>query len=142
MSRPGAPSPLIPQRGLGMTKDPIIQYPAHVIALTKSQLTTHNSAAAAILARCIAAQLFIMAMCNPHFVLKYMSAPDTATVASPPVPVPAREPSSSTLHPVFFTERLRRPPALLQAAHSAPNSPVTHGYMYQETRPDGNTPKL
>ncbi|KAL7800305.1 hypothetical protein V8C37DRAFT_364808 [Trichoderma ceciliae] len=53
--------------------------------------------------------------------------------------------NASTTHPVFFTERLRKPS--LASATPAPAagysySPVAHGYIYQETRSGGNMPKL
>lgn len=53
-------------------------------------------------------------------------------------------PSASTLHPVFFTERLRRAPAVLPPGRGMAgggSSPVAHGYVYQAA--DGSKgPKL
>lgn len=50
--------------------------------------------------------------------------------------------SASTRHPVFFTERLRRSPVL--TGPSMANSPVAHGYAYQDAlRKEGTSvPKL
>lgn len=52
--------------------------------------------------------------------------------------------SASTTHPAFFTDRLRR--SSVSAAPQQLNSPVTHGYIYQDgTRQAdsaGNLPKL
>ncbi|XWX01296.1 hypothetical protein V2A60_009322 [Cordyceps javanica] len=52
--------------------------------------------------------------------------------------------SASTTHPAFFTDRLRR--SAVSAAPQQLNSPVTHGYIYQDgTRQAsnaGNLPKL
>ncbi|PNP59138.1 hypothetical protein THARTR1_01386 [Trichoderma harzianum] len=50
--------------------------------------------------------------------------------------------NASTTHPVFFTERLRKPS--VGAAIPAPAagfSPVAQGYVYQEAR-SANAPKL
>ncbi|KAM0263006.1 hypothetical protein ACHAQJ_001384 [Trichoderma viride] len=51
--------------------------------------------------------------------------------------------NASTTHPVFFTERLRKPslPSATPAS-AAGYSPVAHGYVYQETRTGANAPKL
>ncbi|OHE93320.1 hypothetical protein CORC01_11388 [Colletotrichum orchidophilum] len=52
--------------------------------------------------------------------------------------------NSSIRHPVFFTEKLRRPPLTLAPGMGL--SPVAHGYVYQDGRrrlADGNSaPKL
>ncbi|KAJ3944579.1 uncharacterized protein N0V96_006117 [Colletotrichum fioriniae] len=53
--------------------------------------------------------------------------------------------NSSIRHPVFFTERLRRPPVTLAPGMGL--SPVAHGYVYQDGRrrlaAEGNSaPKL
>ncbi|KAI2624174.1 hypothetical protein GGR54DRAFT_564415 [Hypoxylon sp. NC1633] len=47
---------------------------------------------------------------------------------------------TANLHPVFFTERLRRTPFVLDA--SAVTSPVAHGYTYHDAqgRADGSIP--
>ncbi|KAF5128198.1 hypothetical protein E5D57_009132 [Metarhizium anisopliae] len=51
--------------------------------------------------------------------------------------------NSSTRHPVFFTERLRKSPASLGPWAGGVNNPVAHGYVYQEVQKDGtNSPKL
>ncbi|KAK1721163.1 hypothetical protein BDP67DRAFT_573882 [Colletotrichum lupini] len=53
--------------------------------------------------------------------------------------------NSSIRHPVFFTEKLRRPPVTLAPGMGL--SPVAHGYVYQDGRrrlaAEGNSaPKL
>jgi hypothetical protein len=49
--------------------------------------------------------------------------------------------SASTTHPVFFTDRLRRSAVTVPAG--ALNSPVAHGYIYQDaTRLRDGAPKL
>ncbi|KAL7929373.1 hypothetical protein V8C35DRAFT_315839 [Trichoderma chlorosporum] len=49
----------------------------------------------------------------------------------------------STTHPVFFTERLRKPSVgSTTSAPAAGFSPVAHGYVYQEARGGANVPKL
>ncbi|KAK1989306.1 hypothetical protein LZ30DRAFT_776266 [Colletotrichum cereale] len=54
----------------------------------------------------------------------------------------AMQHNASTRHPVFFTEKLRRPPPSLGSGTGM--SPVAHGYIYQDgRRADGNSaPKL
>ncbi|KAL6883146.1 hypothetical protein HDV57DRAFT_495525 [Trichoderma longibrachiatum] len=50
---------------------------------------------------------------------------------------------ASTTHPVFFTERLRKPRTTsLGSAAVGSSSPVAHGYVYQETRSGANASKL
>ncbi|TFB01207.1 hypothetical protein CCMA1212_007015 [Trichoderma ghanense] len=72
---------------------------------------------------------------------------------SQPLPTPAQLQAlwtrhahdASTTHPVFFTERLRKPkPSLGSAAAAATgsSSPVAHGYVYQEGRSGATAPKL
>ncbi len=54
----------------------------------------------------------------------------------PPPPLPRQRHSSSARHPVFFTDKLRKPrvaPALPPAAADS-SSPVAQGYVYQDTR--------
>ncbi|KAF9881578.1 hypothetical protein CkaCkLH20_00724 [Colletotrichum karsti] len=50
--------------------------------------------------------------------------------------------NASVRHPVFFTEKLRRPPLILSPGMGL--SPVAHGYVYQDgRRADGSSaPKL
>lgn len=47
---------------------------------------------------------------------------------------------ASTLHPVFFTQRLQKPIApVVSSPHGlGSNSPVAHGYVYQEALAAGN----
>lgn len=54
----------------------------------------------------------------------------------------AAQHNASVRHPVFFTERLRRPPLVLSPGMGL--SPVAHGYVYQDgRRADGAVvPKL
>ncbi|KAK4066228.1 uncharacterized protein Triagg1_8060 [Trichoderma aggressivum f. europaeum] len=50
--------------------------------------------------------------------------------------------NASTTHPVFFTERLRKPSVgSAIPVPGAGSSPVAHGYVYQEAR-SANAPKL
>ncbi|KAH9233336.1 hypothetical protein K456DRAFT_53900 [Colletotrichum gloeosporioides 23] len=73
----------------------------------------------------------------------------TATIprlAPPPPPLlhlqPPAQHNASVRHPVFFTEKLRRPPLVLSPGMGM--SPVAHGYVYQDgRRADGTSgPKL
>ncbi|KAM9880530.1 hypothetical protein VD0002_g5194 [Verticillium dahliae] len=52
------------------------------------------------------------------------------------------QPNPATCHPVFFSERLRRPPTVLGRTGSF--SPVAQGYIYRESgRADSDAvPKL
>ncbi|UKZ57008.1 hypothetical protein TrVGV298_010858 [Trichoderma virens] len=51
--------------------------------------------------------------------------------------------NASTTHPVFFTERLRKPSVgSAIPAPAAGFSPVAQGYVYQEMRNGANAPKL
>ena len=55
---------------------------------------------------------------------------------------------TSTRHPVFFTEKLRRAPPTMAVPNSPPEgnglgSPVAFGYVYQDAiRQMGQAPKL
>ncbi|KAI1377716.1 hypothetical protein F4677DRAFT_415297 [Hypoxylon crocopeplum] len=65
------------------------------------------------------------------------------SVSYPPAPIIISQIAgrdTSNLHPVFFTERLRRSPLVLGAA--AVTNPVAHGYAYHNTqrRADGTIP--
>ncbi|KAK2730338.1 short-chain dehydrogenase/reductase family oxidoreductase [Colletotrichum kahawae] len=76
----------------------------------------------------------------------------TATISRLPLPPPppllhlqpaaAQQHNASIRHPVFFTEKLRRPPLVLSPGMGM--SPVAHGYVYQDGRgADGTAgPKL
>jgi len=59
---------------------------------------------------------------------------------SPPTALPP-PPNVSICHPVFFTDRLRKP---LFAVSAASLSPVAHGYVYRDAlhRPEGTPSKL
>ncbi|KAH8125034.1 hypothetical protein ACSS6W_010056 [Trichoderma asperelloides] len=51
--------------------------------------------------------------------------------------------NASTTHPVFFTERLRKPSLTSPTpASAAVFSPVAQGYVYQDARSGANAPKL
>ncbi|KAL5094916.1 hypothetical protein Trisim1_003523 [Trichoderma cf. simile WF8] len=53
--------------------------------------------------------------------------------------------NASTTHPVFFTQRLRKPSvgsAIPSPVAGLGFSPVAHGYVYQEARSGANAPKL
>lgn len=49
--------------------------------------------------------------------------------------------NATTMHPAFFTDRLRRSP-FAGISGTATHSPVTFGYSYQETMKTGPTFKL
>ncbi|KAI8959019.1 hypothetical protein F5Y11DRAFT_18700 [Daldinia sp. FL1419] len=61
----------------------------------------------------------------------HMSQTISAPIPHPPT-LAAMGMDASSLHPVFFTERLRRSPLLFDAAGVI--SPVAYGYAYQETQ--------
>lgn len=42
-------------------------------------------------------------------------------------------PCASSLHPAFFTDRLRRTPVSFSSGTATAESPVTLGYAYQES---------
>ncbi|KAL7941509.1 hypothetical protein V8C42DRAFT_334775 [Trichoderma barbatum] len=51
--------------------------------------------------------------------------------------------NASTTHPVFFTQKLRKPSVGSGISGPAAGfSPVAHGYVYQEARSGANAPKL
>ena len=56
----------------------------------------------------------------------------------------AHDRSASSLHPVFFTERLHRSASALALGAAAVTSPVAHGYAYHENprRADGAIPAM
>lgn len=66
------------------------------------------------------------------------SCPPATPVALQPPPLRQPFPCASSLHPAFFTDRLRRAPATLAVGSLV--SPVTQGYVYQES--ERRKPKL
>ncbi|KAI0597852.1 hypothetical protein F4775DRAFT_558918 [Biscogniauxia sp. FL1348] len=77
------------------------------------------------------------------------ASPPTMTAEQPEdilmmtmVSAAAHDRSASSLHPVFFTERLHRSPLVL--LDTAVTSPVAHGYVYHENqrRADGAIPAM
>ncbi|TWU77229.1 hypothetical protein ED733_001319 [Metarhizium rileyi] len=85
--------------------------------------------------------------CTPHAPrMGFATVPPARTISSPVLQAAWDKHyshNSSTRHPVFFTERLRRSPAALESWSGGMNNPVAHGYVYQEVQRDGtNSPKL
>jgi hypothetical protein len=66
------------------------------------------------------------------------SCPPATVVAMQPPPLIQAVPCASSLHPAFFTDRFRRVPTGLVVGSGA--SPVTQGYVYQES--EKRKPKL
>ncbi|KAK4662705.1 hypothetical protein QC763_605885 [Podospora pseudopauciseta] len=62
--------------------------------------------------------------------------PNPTQIQQRPPPQPAFNPAHC--HPVFFSDKLRRPPFALGSGPQL--NPVAHGYVYQDgTRPNGKT---
>jgi len=59
---------------------------------------------------------------------------NAASKPNPPLPAATPAWSASHCHPVFFTDKLRKQPALLSSASAAQGSPVAHGYAYQDAQ--------
>ncbi|KAI0899775.1 hypothetical protein F4806DRAFT_265239 [Annulohypoxylon nitens] len=62
----------------------------------------------------------------------HMSSAPTPFSSVPSLVSPTTMKDSSNLHPVFFTERLRRSPFVLDAVGLT--NPVAYGYAYEEAR--------
>ncbi|KAI1461303.1 hypothetical protein F4805DRAFT_277875 [Annulohypoxylon moriforme] len=62
----------------------------------------------------------------------HMQSTPTPFTSTPTMISPVTTRDASNLHPVFFTERLRRSPFVLDAVGLT--SPVAYGYSYEEAR--------
>lgn len=84
---------------------------------------------------------------QPMPILSHSHMPRNVAGSIPRLPTPVTisqvtQRDASNLHPVFFTERLRRSPFILDAV--GVTSPVACGYAYQEVqrRADGTVPAM